>query len=79
MLNVLSNLKGGIMNILENSRHAAANAAITGGKRVVLSMGGKGGVGKTSIMATLAEWFDANHIPVKLLDLDTECAKSLRF
>jgi MinD-like ATPase involved in chromosome partitioning or flagellar assembly len=41
-------------------------------KRVILSMGGKGGVGKTSIMAGLAEWFDANQIPVKLLDLDTE-------
>jgi MinD-like ATPase involved in chromosome partitioning or flagellar assembly len=35
-------------------------------------MGGKGGVGKTSIMVGLAEWFDLNQIPVKLLDLDTE-------
>ena len=35
-------------------------------------MGGKGGVGKTSVMAALAEWFDVNDIPVKLLDLDTE-------
>ena len=26
-------------------------------KRVILSMGGKGGVGKTSVMAGLAEWF----------------------
>ena len=41
-------------------------------KRVILSMGGKGGVGKTSVMAGLAEWFAANEIPVKLLDLDTE-------
>ena len=41
-------------------------------KRVILSMGGKGGVGKTSIMVGLAEWFDRNQIPVKLLDLDTE-------
>ena len=41
-------------------------------KRVILSMGGKGGVGKTSIMAGLAEWFDANRIPVQLLDLDSE-------
>jgi MinD-like ATPase involved in chromosome partitioning or flagellar assembly len=45
---------------------------VTAEKRVILSMGGKGGVGKTSIMAGLAEWFDANQIPVKLLDLDTE-------
>src|SRR5947208_4067758 len=41
-------------------------------KRVILSMGGKGGVVKTSVMAGLAEWFDTNQIPVKLLDLDTE-------
>jgi hypothetical protein len=41
-------------------------------KRVVLSMGGKGGVGKTSLMTGLAEWFQENGIPVKLLDLDTE-------
>jgi MinD-like ATPase involved in chromosome partitioning or flagellar assembly len=41
-------------------------------KRVILSMGGKGGVGKTSVMVGLAEWFNENQIPVKLLDLDTE-------
>ena len=35
-------------------------------------MGGKGGVGKTSVMTGLAEWFQENSIPVKLLDLDTE-------
>ena len=41
-------------------------------KRVILSMGGKGGVGKTSVMSGLAERFRENQIPVKLLDLDTE-------
>lgn len=41
-------------------------------KRVILTMGGKGGVGKTGFMAALAEWFEDNHIPVTLLDLDTE-------
>jgi MinD-like ATPase involved in chromosome partitioning or flagellar assembly len=41
-------------------------------KRVILSMGGKGGVGKTSVIVALAEWFEANEIPVMLLDLDTE-------
>jgi MinD-like ATPase involved in chromosome partitioning or flagellar assembly len=41
-------------------------------KRVILSMGGKGGVGKTSVMIALAEWFEANKIPATLLDLDTE-------
>jgi len=35
-------------------------------------MGGKGGVGKTSIIVSLAEWFETNQIPVTLLDLDTE-------
>ena len=35
-------------------------------------MGGKGGVGKTGIVVALAEWFQANEIPVTLLDLDTE-------
>jgi hypothetical protein len=35
-------------------------------------MGGKGVVGKTSVMTGLSEWFDVNEIPVKLLDLDTE-------
>jgi MinD-like ATPase involved in chromosome partitioning or flagellar assembly len=47
-------------------------AAAVALKRVILSMGGKGGVGKTSVMTALAEWFRENEIPVKLLDLDTE-------
>jgi MinD superfamily P-loop ATPase len=38
-------------------------------KRVILSMGGKGGVGKTSTIMSIAEWFDSNQIPVQLLDL----------
>jgi MinD-like ATPase involved in chromosome partitioning or flagellar assembly len=50
----------------------AACAVSTATKRVILSMGGKGGVGKTSVIAGLTEWFDVNEIPVKLLDLDTE-------
>src|SRR5438128_1991753 len=49
-----------------------ATPAVTATKRVILSMGGKGGVGKTSVIAGLTEWFQTNHIPVKLLDLDTE-------
>ena len=47
-------------------------AASAGEKRVILSIGGKGGVGKTSVVTGLAEWFQENGIPVKLLDLDTE-------
>ena len=49
-----------------------ANAVHVANKRVILSMGGKGGVGKTSVMTGLAEWFRENDIPAKLLDLDTE-------
>ncbi len=41
-------------------------------KRVVFTMGGKGGVGKTGVIVALAEWFAANDIQVTLLDLDTE-------
>ena len=41
-------------------------------KRIVFTMGGKGGVGKTGCMLALVEWFEANHIPFTLLDLDTE-------
>ena len=41
-------------------------------RRIVFTMGGKGGVGKTGLMVALAEWFEANEIPFTLLDLDTE-------
>jgi cellulose biosynthesis protein BcsQ len=41
-------------------------------KRVVFTMAGKGGVGKTGVVVALAEWFESNEIPVTLLDLDTE-------
>ena len=50
----------------------AGGVALGAERRVIFSMGGKGGVGKTSVMAGLAEWFDENKIPVVLLDLDTE-------
>ena len=46
--------------------------AIPASNRVILSMGGKGSVGKTSSMVSLVEWFDNNGIPIRLLDLDTE-------
>jgi MinD-like ATPase involved in chromosome partitioning or flagellar assembly len=60
------------MDELETNGNDAKQFSSQNSKRVILSMGGKGGVGKTSIMAALAEWFDLNQIPVKLLDLDTE-------
>jgi Mrp family chromosome partitioning ATPase len=53
-------------------RTATERVSTMNAARVILSMGGKGGVGKTSVMAGLAEWFDLNQIPVKMLDLDTE-------
>jgi len=56
----------------ELSNEASGVPVLAAEKRVILSMGGKGGVGKTSIMAALAEWFDANQIPLQLLDLDSE-------
>ncbi len=46
--------------------------AATARSRIILTMGGKGGVGKTSFMLALADWFDANGIQIQLLDLDTE-------
>ena len=48
------------------------NVAVAAEKRIILSMGGKGGVGKTSVMTGLAEWFAENEIPMNLLDLDSE-------
>jgi MinD-like ATPase involved in chromosome partitioning or flagellar assembly len=54
------------MNTTGNVNSESANS------RVILSMGGKGGVGKTSVMVSLVEWFDTNGIPAQLLDLDTE-------
>jgi MinD-like ATPase involved in chromosome partitioning or flagellar assembly len=60
------------MNKMQASGTQDQDAARVPNKRIILSMGGKGGVGKTSIIVGLAEWFDRNQIPVKLLDLDTE-------
>src|ERR1017187_6974264 len=41
-------------------------------KRVVFTMGGKGGVGKTGVGGSLVEWLAANESPVTLLAPDTE-------
>ena len=41
-------------------------------KRVVFTMGGKGGVGKTAVASALAGWYEHNEIPVTMLDLDSE-------
>ena len=32
-------------------------------KRVVFTMSGKGGAGKTGLMVAISEWFEANEIP----------------
>ena len=41
-------------------------------KRVILTMGGKGGVGKTTFMLSLAEWLESQEIAFTMLDLDIE-------
>jgi len=56
----------------KNQRPESETTAGATNKRVILTMGGKGGVGKTSFMLVLAEWFAIHEIPVTLLDLDTE-------
>lgn len=51
---------------------AFPSAAAASQKRVILTMGGKGGVGKTSFLLAVAEWLETNEVPFKLLDLDIE-------
>jgi MinD-like ATPase involved in chromosome partitioning or flagellar assembly len=58
------------MSTVRNKETASAVASAE--KGVILSMGGKGGVGKTGVIVALAEWFNANEVPAKLLDLYTE-------
>src|ERR1700677_858036 len=48
-------------------------------KKVVYSIGGKGGNGKTTVITVLAEWYIENQIPCTLLDLDTENKKKGSF
>ena len=40
----------------DQNDYASGVSAPAAKKRVILSMGGKGGVGKTSLMVALAEW-----------------------
>jgi hypothetical protein len=41
-------------------------------KRVIFTMGGKGGTGKTTFMAGLVEWFQDQGLRFDLVDLDSE-------
>jgi MinD-like ATPase involved in chromosome partitioning or flagellar assembly len=41
-------------------------------KRIIFSMGARGGVGKTTIISTLADWYAENNVPVELFDFDDE-------
>ena len=41
-------------------------------KRVVFPIAGKGGVGKTTVVATLAEWYADNLCRADLLDMDPD-------
>jgi MinD-like ATPase involved in chromosome partitioning or flagellar assembly len=54
--------------LISTNRHATPQEK----KRVVFTMGGKGGVGKTSVVLSLAEWFQAHQVKITLLDLDSE-------
>src|ERR1700684_972940 len=51
-------------------------------KRVVFPIAGKGGVGKTTVMATLAEWYASTAYSADLFDMDPDnkaegCFKAL--
>ena len=51
-------------------------------KRVVFTIAGKGGVGKTTVMATLAEWYASTAYTAELFDMDPDnkaegCFKAL--
>jgi CobQ/CobB/MinD/ParA family nucleotide binding protein len=41
-------------------------------KKIIYSMGGKGGGGKTTAMVSIADFFQARKVPVTLVDSDTE-------
>ena len=41
-------------------------------KRVVFPIAGKGGVGKTTVMATLAEWYASTIYTADLFDMDPD-------
>ena len=45
-------------------------------RRLVLTQGGKGGTGKTTLITALVDWYDAHSYPYTLIDLDTEASKA---
>jgi hypothetical protein len=45
-------------------------------RRLVLTEGGKGGTGKTTLLTALVDWYDERQYPYTLIDLDTEASKS---
>lgn len=61
-------------SIAEPAEHNPVNSTTSAdaSKRAIFTMGGKGGVGKTSFILALAEWYEHHCIPIQLLDLDTE-------
>jgi MinD-like ATPase involved in chromosome partitioning or flagellar assembly len=44
--------------------------------RLVLTEGGKGGTGKTCLVAALVDWYDERGYDYTLIDLDTEASKT---
>ena len=57
---------------LETREPGTPEATALATKRVVMTMGGKGGTGKTTLLTALAEWYREHELPFVLLDLDTE-------
>jgi MinD-like ATPase involved in chromosome partitioning or flagellar assembly len=45
-------------------------------RRLVLTQGGKGGTGKTTLLTALVDWYDEHQYAYTLVDLDTEASKS---
>lgn len=57
---------------VETREPATPGETALASKRVVMTMGGKGGTGKTTLMTALAEWYREHQLPFLLLDLYTE-------
>ena len=41
-------------------------------KQIIFTEGAKGGCGKTTLLSSLADFFLAENVPVKLVDADTD-------
>ncbi|GAC1699875.1 MAG: hypothetical protein NVS9B4_00150 [Candidatus Acidiferrum sp.] len=66
--------KGGRMSVAEQlvERGQESPSVAAAGKRIVFTMGGKGGVGKSRLSVGLAEWYATKGVAYTMLDLDSE-------